>query len=306
LKWFVVVNPLAGSGSAGRKWPGVSKALVESGISFHALFTSGPENTRALVKNAMLKGFDGIAVYGGDGTISDAASVIASSPGGPVLAFLPAGSGNDWARSIGFHSPSFEASIASIKNESFRTVDSAVAMWNGNERFFLNSSGTGFDALVLNRAVKLRKHISLNRTCYAASLLVSSFFPPVWQAIFSVDGSVFYAGRYLTFTAGVGCYSGGGMRLSPDSVPDDGKLDGLCLTPMNFFSIVFNLKKVFDGTLGRTRWARNARGDAITIESINNSKLLLELDGEPVNLQGASSLELVSTPESLTVIAPAG
>ena len=279
MKWFVVVNPLAGGGSAGSKWNSVREILLNRGISFDYLVTGGPENTRSITKKALLSGYRGIAVYGGDGTLSDTAS-------------------------MGFTALTVDEAVSAMISERFRIVDTAVARWNHMERFFLNSSGTGFDALVLKRAIKLRKRLPLNKTCYWMSLLFSALLPPAWQGEFSCDGRVFHKGGYLTFTSGVGTYSGGGMRLSPGAVPDDGKLDGLCLTPMNFVSIALNLGRVFDGRLGETKWARGARGSVLTLETLNNSPLLLELDGEPVDIQGAAALELVSVPESLRVPAP--
>ena len=303
MKWFVVVNPLAGGGSAGSKWNSVRDILLNRGISFDYLVTGGPENTRSITKKALLSGYRGIAVYGGDGTLSDTASVLSGNLD-VVLACIPAGSGNDWARSMGFSALTVDEAVSAMISERFRIVDTAVARWNHMERFFLNSSGTGFDALVLKRAIKLRKRLPLNKTCYWMSLLFSALLPPAWQGEFSCDGRVFHKGGYLTFTSGVGTYSGGGMRLSPGAVPDDGKLDGLCLTPMNFVSIALNLGRVFDGRLGETKWARGARGSVLTLETLNNSPLLLELDGEPVDIQGAAALELVSVPESLRVPAP--
>jgi len=303
LKWFAVVNPLAGAGSAGSKWDNVRKALFDEGLSFDYGITTGPETTRSITRRAVLSGYGGIAVFGGDGTLSDTASVLSGNPD-VVLAVIPGGSGNDWARSMGFSSTDIKGSVSAMAHERSRSVDTALARCNGIERFFLNSSGTGFDALVLKRAISLRKHLPLNKTCYAVSLLYSALRPPGWQAEFSCDGEVFHKGSYLTFTAGVGCYSGGGMRLSPAAVPDDGKLDGLCLTPMNFLTISSNLKRVFDGRLDETKWARNCRGEVIRLRPIADSELLLELDGEPVDLQGATALELVSVPESLRVISP--
>lgn len=304
MNWLVIVNPQAGGGSAGRKWKRVEELLLESGITFDHRMTSGPLATREATCDAVSLGYSGVAVYGGDGTLSDAASVLSGNLEVP-LAVIPAGSGNDWARSIGFASPTVEASVAAMRGENFRTVDTAVARFDQKERFILNSSGTGLDALVLKRAVALRRYLPLNRTCYAVSLLFSALLPPVWQGEFSRDGRVFYRGGYITFTAGVGCYSGGGMRLSPSAVPDDGMLDALCLTPMNFFIIAGNLKRVFDGNLGKTQWAREARGNVITLKPIaGGSSLLLELDGEPVRITGKTPLELISVPESLRVSVP--
>lgn len=305
MKWAVIVNSLAGGGSAGRKWKQVSSLLKDHSIDFYFLFTHDPATTRELARKSIARGIDGIAVYGGDGTLSDAASILAEYPSGPCLAVIPAGSGNDWARSIGFNSPTPEAGIAAMKKERIENIDSGFARWKGGGKFFLNSAGIGFDALVLRRSVAMKKVLPFSKPVYFMSLLFSALLPPVWKASFLCDGSEFFSGKYLTFTAGVGRYSGGGMQLSPNAVPNDGLLDGLCLMPMRFPSIAANLGRVFDGTIHRTKWAVEARGREISIHPEMKSSILLELDGDQVVLKtGTGPLNLISVPESLSVAIP--
>lgn len=303
MRWLVIVNPLAGGGSAGKHWKGVSRMLEDTGVRFSARFTDSPGTTRTLASEAIASGFQGIAVYGGDGTVSDAASVIAGNLD-IALSILPAGSGNDWARSLGYPRPSPLCSAKAMKEESFRVTDTGRAEWKGSSRFFLNSSGMGFDALVLRRAVAMRRVIPLNRTCYAVSLLFSALVPPLWSGEFSCDGGVFHDGNYLTFTAGVGAFSGGGMMLAPSALPWNGMLDGLCLAPLGFFSILGNFGRIFAGTLGETRWARASRGERITVRRKGGRPLLLELDGEPVDIGNSDQVEFVSVPGSLRAAVP--
>ena len=305
MKWFVVVNPMAGGGSAGRKWEVVRKEMLRRGISFSQGMTCGPQSTRALVTDAISDGYGGIAVYGGDGTLSDAASIVSGNLK-VVIAAIPAGSGNDWARSIGFSQPSVESSLDSLASGRTRTLDTAFAMLNDRKVFFLNSAGIGFDAFVLKRSISIRKRVPLGSFCYLSALFISALSPPVWSGEFACDGKVFYRGSYLTFTAGVGTYSGGGMRLCPSAVPWDGYLDGLCLSPMGFFSILRHFKRIYDGTLAATTWATTTRGRSIGIRSFGQPPLILELDGETVETGGSSEVELVSVPGSLRAAVPPG
>lgn len=303
MRWLVIVNPLAGGGAAGKHWIGVSSMLDDMGIRYSARFTDSPETTRALTAEAVDSGFEGLAVYGGDGTVSDAASVLSGNLG-VALAILPAGSGNDWARSLGYPSPSPLSSARAMKRGSFKVTDTGSAEWNGSSRFFLNSAGMGFDAFVLQRAVSLRRVLPLNRACYIASLLISALIPPVWEGELSCDGKTFHTGEYLTFTAGVGAYSGGGMMLAPSAVPWDRELDGLCLSSLGFFSILGNLRRIFSGTLAETKWSSAARGERMTVRRTGGRPLLLELDGEPVDIGDSDLVEIVSVPGSLRAAVP--
>ncbi|MCD4708887.1 MAG: hypothetical protein K8S62_14240 [Candidatus Sabulitectum sp.] len=303
MKWLVIVNKKAGGGSAGGLWISTENSLIAAGIDYTARFTEAPAQTRLIASNALNFGFDGIAVFGGDGTISDAAAAISPMIEKPVLAFLPAGSGNDWMRSMGCVPVSMDSCIKAIASEKTKLIDSGMCVWPGGSRFFLNSAGVGFDALVLKRTVAGRRFLPFNQPGYLLTLAVSALFPPHWRATVYCDGKPFYKGDYLTITTGVGRYSGGGMLLSPCAAPDDGFLDTLCLSPMNFFSIAGNFSRIFDGTLHKTKWATGARGKVIRIEHATESSIILELDGEIV-VPGVSPdyIEFISRPEDLLVI----
>ncbi len=305
MKWLVIVNKKAGGGSAGKLWIDTENSLIAAGIDYAAWFTEAPAQTRLIASNALNTGFDGIAVFGGDGTISDAAAAISPMENKPVLAFLPAGSGNDWIRSLGCNPVSMDSCVQALAAENTKLIDSGICRWPGGSRFFLNSAGVGFDALVLKRAIASQRFLPFTDLSYILTLAVSAFFPPHWKATVYCDGKPFYKGDYLTLTTGVGRYSGGGMQLSPSAVPNDGFLDALCLSPMNFFSIANNFPRIFDGTLHKTKWATGARGRVIRVEPASESSIVLELDGEIV-VPGASPdyVEFVSRPEDLMVIVP--
>ncbi len=305
MNWLVIVNFKAGGGSAKKLWIAAEKSLVSAGILFSVKFTEAPAQTRLIASNALNLGYNGIIVFGGDGTVSDAAAAISSNEKKPVLAFLPAGSGNDWIRSIGFTIPSIDSCVKAIAAEETRIVDAGMCAWPGGSRFFLNSAGVGFDALVLRRTIASRRFLPFGKFSYLLNLGVSALFPPHWRATISCDGKPFYKGDYLTLTTGVGRYSGGGMQLSPAAVSDDGLLDSVILSPMNFFTIAKQINRLFDGTLHKIKWATSARGTVIRIEPNKAGSLVLELDGEVV-IPGKDSeyIELVSLKNELTVIAP--
>ena len=305
MNWLVIVNRKAGGGQAGKLWTSVETSLLNSGINFSSRFTEAPAQTRLLASNAMNMGFTGVISFGGDGTVSDTAAAISELDVKPVLAVLPAGSGNDWIRSAGFEHPSIDSCMNAIAAGKTRLVDSGICSWPGGSRFFLNSAGIGFDALVLKRTMASRRFLPGGKTGYLLNMAISALFPPHWRATISCDGKPFYKGDYLTMTTGVGRYSGGGMQLSPNAVSDDGLLDSVILSPMNFFTIAKNIPKLFDGTLHKTEWATSAQGTVIRIEPAVAGSTVLEIDGEVVvPCLNAPYIELVSKPQNLRIIIP--
>jgi len=305
LNWLVIVNRKAGGGYAASLWKKTEGMLSAAGIEFTARYTEAPAQTRLIAANTLNMGFSGLAVFGGDGTMSDAAAAVSGNIEKPVLAFLPAGSGNDWIRSLGFNPSCMKESIAAMVACNTKQVDSGICRWSEGSRFFLNSAGVGFDALVLKRSISLKRITLLKSFSYMLTLFGSALFPPHWSGTLSCDGTPFYRGDYFTLTVGIGKYSGGGMQLSPCSVIDDGLLDALCISPMGFIDIAKCFSRIFDGTLHSTIWATGARGSNIRLEPLKPGSFLLELDGEKVSTGDNSRyVEFISVPADLTVVIP--
>jgi diacylglycerol kinase (ATP) len=78
---------------------------------------------------------------GGDGTIASVAQALMHTP--KILACLPLGSGNGFAKEHGF-SPDTKSLFAKLAAPSFAVIDTI----NINQKFCINVSGMGFDARV--------------------------------------------------------------------------------------------------------------------------------------------------------------
>ncbi len=299
--WRVIVNPAAAGGRAGRRWPSARTLLSSLGISFEEVFTCCPRNTAELAASSRADGFDGLAVYGGDGTLSTAASALCSMDTPPVLAQIPSGTGNDWIRSLGIPQ-SISGAVRLMKMGFTRRVDTGICLADGESRFFLNSAGMGFDAFVLRRTLALRKILPMGKSGYLISLGVSALSPPVWRALISSRGVELLSGEYFTLTLGVGRYSGGGMSLSPGAVPDDGLLDAVWILPVGFSTIAANIPRVFDGSLMELPQARSHRAETFRVEP--RGELLMELDGELQTFPSPPVEIVFRTGPGLRVIAP--
>jgi diacylglycerol kinase (ATP) len=111
VQLFVVVNHAAARARAA--WPRVRDALARAGLGFEAHESSRPGETEEATRAALSSGFRTVAVVGGDGTLSAAASgyfgpcdslAEGESPRAvnpsAALAVLPAGTGDDFARGL--------------------------------------------------------------------------------------------------------------------------------------------------------------------------------------------------------------
>ena len=99
-KLMLIVNPNAGRG--GYK-TGLGEALhifYTSGWLPEVYFTAGPGDATRLVRQ-YARNYDLLVCMGGDGTLSETAAGLAQCPGAPELGYLPMGTANDMAASLG-------------------------------------------------------------------------------------------------------------------------------------------------------------------------------------------------------------
>src|SRR3954451_8169081 len=123
----LIVNPSAGAGRAAKLLPGVEAALRAHGLSFGGERTASMEHARELARGARDAG-EIIAAMGGDGITGAVAGELRD--GGGLLAVLPGGRGNDFARKLGIpHDP--VAACELLEHGRERRVDLAEAGGGG-------------------------------------------------------------------------------------------------------------------------------------------------------------------------------
>ena len=180
---------------------------------------SDPGDAQALT--AELAGeVDVLLVFGGDGTVHEVANGLPLGGDGPLVALLPAGTGNDLARAIGVP-PDPVAAAAELAQAGPRTLD----LLDCGDRRAANGINAGFAAAatdVLSRRVKR----ALGPAAYVVGGVWAGLDPPTWPARVEVDGRV-VEGEALAVVVGNGGSFGGGRWLIPDADLGDGLLDVL-------------------------------------------------------------------------------
>ena len=99
-------------------------------------------------EDAARRGIDVVVSFGGDGTLNEVATGIATSD--TALAVLPGGSTNVFARTIGIPNDAERAADQLVEALDRGTI-SPVGLGRANGRFFTFHAGIGFDAAVVRR-----------------------------------------------------------------------------------------------------------------------------------------------------------
>src|SRR5262249_36092055 len=98
MRWRAVVNPSAGRGRTRKLLPRLTDAFASTGLDVDVRVSVDLDDAVGLAREAFEDG-RGVAACGGDGTVNALAGVAADHDG--VLAIVPTGAGNDFARHLG-------------------------------------------------------------------------------------------------------------------------------------------------------------------------------------------------------------
>ncbi len=232
--YYFIVNPNARSGKGRMIWQKVCRIMNEKGLPYEALFTEKKGEAAKLAREAAERDEEKgktesekiIVAMGGDGTISEVMDGIWDHPE-VTFAFIPIGSGNDFARSLGISS-NWRKALTGILSEKHRIYFHPGRLeYDGKVRHFGGSMGIGFDAAVCDGANRLRFKSVFNRlglgqftyTGVAIKLLVTSSCD---KLKIRLDGKEIHRFKKVLFLCGLkGNYEGGGFMFAPDARIDD-------------------------------------------------------------------------------------
>lgn len=102
---LLIVNPNAGKGKIQKKIPKIQKDLIKTGFNVDIINTQRKTPIKKIIKTKEEN--DIIICCGGDGTINDMVSSVMEMEIKPKVSFIPLGTVNDFARTIGLSRQKF-------------------------------------------------------------------------------------------------------------------------------------------------------------------------------------------------------
>jgi YegS/Rv2252/BmrU family lipid kinase len=295
-EWYVIVNPNAGNGKGRTDWKRISGLFKKENILIESVFTENKGHAVDITARAIMNGFRKIVTVGGDGTLHEVVNglfkqTICKSTD-VTLALIPVGTGNDWGRMFGIPTV-YNGAVDVIRENKQLLHDVGLVTYNqGNEvhsRYFINIAGLGFESIVVKKTNKQKDKGRSNKAIYFYNLLTSLITYRNTEATITIDGES-TTSRIFSLNVGNGRYCGGGMRQTPEAMPDDGLLDVTVLREMGRIEIIRNLKLLYDGSI-----LSHPKVDGYRVKNVqvtSESLLYVEADGE----------SLGHTPASFTVI----
>ena len=260
VKWFVIVNPVAGGGRGLDHFPLISKLLRDAGIQTEPVFTEHKFHATELTVSAVKQGFRRIIPVGGDGTLHEVVNGLfiqqTVDPREVLLAVVAVGAGNDWSRTFGVPNR-YQDAIRAIKEGHSFLQDVGVVSYEEahyrQHRYMANVAGMGFDAMVVKKYAHLKKKGHRNKWLYTWCMIRSFFSYKSTGVKVWIDDRLVYNNLLMSIAIGVCKYNGGGMQQLPEAVADDGLLDVSLIRPVHFWHILFRFRYLFNGGIYRIR-----------------------------------------------------
>jgi diacylglycerol kinase (ATP) len=268
----LLYNPTAGRGRAKRHIDEATAYLRAHGADVDCATSESAAHLSRLAKEASESAYDRVVVCGGDGTLNLAVRELDLERG--TLALLPFGSGDDFARVTGVPRDVAGACNVVLRGEA-REVD--VALANGTR--YLGVAGLGFDSEVAKFANERVKFLRGSAVYFYATLRILGRFTPRSVRILTPEGE--RREEIMFAVVGNSRQYGGGVRIVPDAVIDDGVLDLCIVHKTSRFQLVKTLPLAYSGAHVKSPFVETGRVTEIRFEH-QGAPMDVYADGERI------------------------
>lgn len=255
----LVVNPVSGKRQGDRIAHNAEHLLRSLGHETDRIQGDDAHHAREQLSKAVETGVDTVVVVGGDGALHDVLPVVVGRD--LTLGVLPAGTGNDTARSLGIPTKDPEAATQVLLDRHTRNLDLAQT---GAEEYVVTVVASGFDSKVNERANAMtwpRGNMRYNISIVAE---LREFEPLAFSI--TLDGETIEREAMLV-AVGNGPSFGGGLRICEGASMDDGLLDVVIINPVSKPRLLWVFPKLYRGTHVRLPEFERHRVREVTLSS---------------------------------------
>jgi len=218
-----IVNPCSGRGRGKDAIKIIENELEGRCLDFDIKETTYHKAGIELAKQAVKDGCSKIIAVGGDGTLNEVVTgILRMDAPYPKLGLIPAGTGNNLARSIGLPLKLKKACHRVINNKTMK-----IDIGQVNDRYFITSMGIGLNTTVADEANRNFNHLRGTIVYILATLKVMPEYQSVDLEVMIETGEKF-TGEYLLLVVGNSKVYSKTLELIPEFSLDDGLLE-LCL-----------------------------------------------------------------------------
>ncbi|HYE84231.1 MAG TPA: diacylglycerol kinase family protein [Clostridia bacterium] len=303
-KMFVVVNPVSANKSTAKEWPQFDRILRASGYEYEAALTEYPGHASQLAAQALKAGYRTIMSVGGDGTMNEVVNGFFEE-GRPVsedsvLVVFSRGTGCDFIKTLGIKK-GMEDMLAVLERRRTRQIDVGRVSFTSSSgatvtRYFMNVADIGMGAEAANRVNKNSKLLK-GFMSFAIGAISTILLYKNKDFELIIDDEPILKKRLNSVIIANGKYFGGGMKVAPEALIDDGVFDIVILGDLSKPDRMKSMPMIYDGTHLNHPKVWSYRGSKVKVKS--GGKGLIEVDGE---IPGSDDAEFEILPKALNIL----
>ncbi len=304
-KMFIIVNPVSANKATEKEWPRFKSILLEKGYEFEAAVTEYPGHATELSRKALKSGFGTIMSVGGDGTMNEVVNGFFEG-GQPLapdsrLAVFSRGTGCDFIKALGMEK-GIESLLEVLDRNKEKQVDVGRVCFTDNSaeklntRYFLNVADIGIGAETANRVNRHSKRLKgfLSFLLSAVSTIIQ-YKNKALEVV--IDDRLVLKEKMNSVIIANGRYFGGGMKVAPDALLDDGLFDIIILGNLSKVDLIKSFPLIYEGRHLTHPKVKLYKGSKVLVKS--EGKGLLEVDGE---IPGNDDAEFQILPGALKIL----
>lgn len=179
-----------------------------------------------------------IVAVGGDGTLNEVASGIVIANKNIPIAYIPAGSGNDFAQARNLPK-NIETSIKRLFTITEATeLDVIVTHTKEKPIIAVNSLGFGLDGKVISKLESSKSKETIGRFSYLSKVLSAYFEQQAFPISIKTTENTYSFKEVVLVVCANQKYFAGGIPIHPLADPMDGMIDVVLIEKVSFFELL--------------------------------------------------------------------
>ena len=239
--WAIVVNPVSGGGKGAILGREVAGYFVSKNLPYQIITSTTAQRLQKNLQDFLDiqgNGCLGVVAVGGDGLAHLVMQLV--TPCSIPFTVIPAGTGNDFVRALGWPLDSITKQLDCVTTEQPKKIDLGLV----DSEWFGAILSTGFDSVVNEKANRMKWPKGPMKYNAAIALELPKFEP--MQYTIGLDNNSIQTEAMLIAVANGSSY-GAGMLVCPDARMDDGLFDVMVLRPVSKLEFIKVFPKVFKG-----------------------------------------------------------
>lgn len=238
--WALVINPVSGQGKGTTIGTYVAGYLNQRGVDFTIVSGNSSHTMSDHLRSFLEKTSEcnGVIGVGGDGLMHHILQVVV--PFQIPFALIPAGTGNDFQRTLGWDLESVDVQLDRVITTESTPIDLGIV----DGEWFGAILSTGFDAVVNEKANTMKWPKGPLKYNAAIAVELPRFRPRHFEIV--LDDRTISTEAMLIAVANGRSY-GGGMNVCPNANIYDGLFDVMVLHPVSKVEFIKVFPRVFAG-----------------------------------------------------------